>query len=121
MSARSAFDAGLRASFHNDGTVTPPDPIGNIATAVNRFAKGSGRVLAPEQRISVDAALRAQTLNAAWQLRLDTEIGSLEQGKYADLVVLSQNPRRVAPTDLRDVAVEATYLMGRQTYGKVLG
>lgn len=121
MSARSAFDAGLRASFHNDGTVTPPDPIGNIATAVNRIAKGSGRVLAPEQRIGVDAAIRAQTINAAWQLRLDTEIGSLETGKYADLVVLSQNPRRVPPAELRDVAVEATYLMGRQTYGKVLG
>jgi len=121
MSARSALDAGLRLSFHNDGTVTPPDPIGNIATAVNRIAKGSGRVLAPEQRIGIDAALKAQTLNAAWQLRLDTEIGSLEAGKYADLVVLSANPRRVPPGELRDVAVEATYLMGRQTYGKLLG
>ncbi|WP_067973117.1 amidohydrolase [Mycolicibacter icosiumassiliensis] len=121
MSARSALDAGLRLSFHNDGTVTPPNPIGNIATAVNRIAKGSGRVLAPEQRIGVDAAIKAQTLNAAWQLRLDTEIGSLEPGKYADLVVLSHNPRRVPPAELRDVAVEATYLMGRQTYGKVLG
>ena len=121
MSARSAFDAGLRVSFHNDGTVTPPDPIGNIATAVNRIAKGSGRVLAPEQRIGIDAAIRAHTINAAWQLRLDTEIGSLEAGKYADLVVLSQNPRAVPPAELRDVAVEATYLMGRQTYGKVLG
>ncbi|MEB3048609.1 amidohydrolase family protein [Mycolicibacter sp. MYC123] len=121
MSARSAVDAGLRLSFHNDGTVTPPDPIGNIATAVNRIAKGSGRVLAPEQRIGIDEAIRAQTLNAAWQLRLDTEIGSLEPGKYADLVVLSANPRRVPPAELRDVAVEATYLMGRQTYGKLLG
>ncbi|ORV49810.1 hypothetical protein AWC02_05815 [Mycolicibacter engbaekii] len=63
----------------------------------------------------------AQTLNAARQLRLNTEIGSLEAGKYADLVVLSHNPRRVPPDELRDVAVEATYLMGRQTYGKVLG
>ncbi|MEO6794483.1 MAG: amidohydrolase family protein [Mycobacterium sp.] len=121
MAARSALDAGLRISFHNDGTVTPPDPIGNIATAVNRIAKGSGRVLAPEQRISVDAAIQAQTLNAAWQLRLDTEIGSLETGKYADLVVLSENPRRLPVKELRDVAVEATFLMGRQTYGKVLG
>lgn len=121
MSARSALDAGLRMSFHNDGSVTPPSPIGNIATAVNRIAKGSGRVLAPEQRIGVDAAIRAQTLNAAWQLRLDTEIGSLEPGKYADLVVLSRNPRRVPPEELRDVAVEATFLMGRQTYGRVLG
>ena len=121
MSARSAVDAGLRLSFHNDGTVTPPDPIGNIATAVNRVAKGSGRTLAPEQRIGVDDAIRAQTLNAAWALRLDDEIGSLETGKYADLVVLSANPRRMPVEELRDVAVEATFLMGRQTYGKLLG
>ncbi|MEO8813720.1 MAG: amidohydrolase family protein, partial [Mycobacterium sp.] len=121
MAAKSALDAGLRISFHNDGTVTPPDPIGNIATAVNRIAKGSGRVLAPEQRIGIDAAIQAQTLNGAWQLRLDNETGSLENGKYADLVVLSENPRRVPPKELRDVAVEAMFLMGRQTYGKMLG
>lgn len=121
MSARSALDAGLRLSFHNDGTVTPPNPIGNIATAVNRIAKGSGRVLAPEQCIGIDAAIRAQTINAAWQVHLDREVGSLEAGKYADLVVLSHNPRSVPPEELRDVAVEATFLMGRQTYGKLLG
>lgn len=120
MAARSAFEAGLRVSFHNDSPVTPPDPIGNIATAVTRVARGSGRVLAPEQRIGVDAAIRAQTLNAAWKLRLDGEIGSLEPGKYADLVVLSANPRQLAPEQLRDVAVEATFLMGRQTFGKLL-
>nr|CRL71689.1 metal-dependent hydrolase [Mycolicibacter nonchromogenicus] len=105
MSARSALDAGLRMSFHNDGSVTPPSPIGNITTAVNRIAKGSGRVLAPEQRIGVDAAIRAQTLNAAWQLRLDTEIGSLEPGKYADLVVLSRIPRGEQAGELWDASV----------------
>ncbi len=121
MAAKSALDAGVRTSFHNDGTVTPPDPIGNIATAATRIAKGSGRTLAPEQRIGIDAAIKAQTLDAAWQLRLDDETGSLELGKCADLVVLTENPRRVPPDLLRDVGVEATFLMGRQTYGKVLG
>ncbi|MEZ0367181.1 amidohydrolase [Mycobacterium sp. pUA109] len=120
MSARSAVDAGLRISFHNDGTVTPPDPIGNIATAVTRTAKGSGRVLAPEERLDIDTAIRAQTLDAAWQLHLDTEIGSLETGKYADLVVLSASPRSTPPDQLRELAVEATFLMGRQTYGDPL-
>lgn len=121
MSAKSALDAGLRISFHNDGFVTPPDPIGNIATAVTRTAKGSGRVLAPEQRIDVDAAIKAQTLDAAWHLQLDQDIGSLEVGKCADLVVLSGNPRSTPPDRLRDLGVEATFLMGRQTYGEPLG
>ncbi|MBU3064389.1 amidohydrolase family protein [Nocardia sp. NEAU-G5] len=120
MSARAALDAGLRISFHNDGTVTPPDPIGNIATAVTRVAKGSGRVLAPEQRIGIDEAIRAQTIDAAWQLHLDSDIGSLEPGKCADLVVLSGNPRTTAPERLRELTVQATYLMGRQTHGDTL-
>lgn len=116
MSAKSALDAGLRVSFHNDGNVSPPDPLGNIATAVTRKANGSGRILAPEQRISVAQAVRAQTIDAAWQLHLDTEIGSLERGKYADLVVLSADPHAVNPDALRDISVRATYLAGRQTY-----
>lgn len=116
MSAKSALDAGLRISFHNDGNVSPPDPLGNIATAVTRKAKGSGRVLAPEQRISVAQAVRAQTIDAAWQLHLDGEIGSLEVGKCADLVVLSADPHAVDADALREITVRATYLAGRQTY-----
>ncbi|MDM2350252.1 amidohydrolase [Mycobacteroides abscessus] len=121
MSAKSALDAGLRISFHNDGNVSPPDPLGNIATAVTRMAKGSGRVLAPEQRISVTQAVRAQTIDAAWQLHLDNEVGSLEVGKYADLVVLSADPHAVDPQALRDISVRATYLAGRQTYAAPVG
>lgn len=116
MSAKSALDAGLRISFHNDGNVSPPDPLGNIATAVTRKTKGSGRVLAPEQRISVAQAVRAQTIDAAWQLHLDGEIGSLEVGKCADLVVLSADPHAVDADALREITVRATYLAGRQTY-----
>lgn len=116
MSAKSAVDAGLRVSFHNDGNVSPPDPLGNIATAVARKAKGSGRVLAPEQRLTVAQAVRAHTIDAAWQLHLDTEIGSLEVGKCADLVVLSADPHAVDPDTLRDITVQATYLAGRQTF-----
>ncbi|MFE3988121.1 amidohydrolase [Nocardia tengchongensis] len=120
MAAKSALDAGLRISFHNDGTVTPPDPIGNIATAVTRTARGSGRVLAADQCLDIDAAIKAQTLDAAWQLHLDHEIGSLEPGKSADLVVLSGNPRTRRPESLRESTVEATYLRGRQTFGEPL-
>lgn len=119
MAARSALDAGLKISFHNDGTVTPPDPLGNIATAVTRTTRG-GRVLGPDERITVEEALRAQTLDAAWQLHLEDEIGSLAEGKHADLVVLAADPLDCAPEAVRDIAVIATYLGGRQTYGAPL-
>jgi predicted amidohydrolase YtcJ len=112
MAARSALDAGLRISLHNDGTVTPPDPLGSVATAVTRRAGGSGRVLAPEERISVDEALQAVTADAAWQLGLD-DVGRLEVGTPADLVVLSDDPRALPPDELHGIEVVTTVLGGR--------
>ncbi|MEU8138767.1 amidohydrolase [Streptodolium elevatio] len=111
VAARSALGAGVRISLHNDGTVTPPDPLGNVRTAVTRRTE-SGRVLATHETITVEQALRAQTLDAAWQLHADDVIGSLTPGKYADLVVLSADPRDTAPEAIGDIAVRATYLEG---------
>ena len=100
MPAGSAVATGMRISLHNDPPVTPEEPLRNISVAVTRTAP-SGRVLGPEQRLTVEQAIRAQTLDAAWQLFSDDVIGSLEVGKYADLVVLSADPRAVPPEDHR--------------------
>jgi predicted amidohydrolase YtcJ len=75
-------------------------------------------VIGPQERITVEQAIRAQTLDAAWQLFDDDVIGSLEVGKYADLVVLSADPRAVPPEDIADLEVRATYLAGRRVYSK---
>jgi predicted amidohydrolase YtcJ len=83
--------------------------------AVTRIAP-SGRVLGPEERLTVEQAIRAQTIDAAWQLFADDIVGSLEVGKYADLVVLSADPRAVPPQDIADLQVRATFLAGRQVY-----
>ena len=58
----------------------------------------------------------AQTIDAAWQLFSDDIIGSLDVGKYADLVMLSADPRTVPPEQIADLDVRATYLAGRQVY-----
>lgn len=116
--AGSALAAGHRISFHNDGPVTPTNPLRNIADAVNRRSRG-GRVLAAEERIPVEAALRAQTVDAAWQLFGDDSIGTLKTGAYADLVVLSHNPLHVAPETLADIEIHATMLAGRTVYGSL--
>ncbi|MBB5915089.1 hypothetical protein BJY24_003956 [Nocardia transvalensis] len=63
-------------------------------------------------------AYRSETLDAAWQLHVDRDTGSLEEGKYADLVILSANPRTTPADRLRDITVDATYLMGCQTHGE---
>ncbi|GAA4988374.1 amidohydrolase [Yinghuangia aomiensis] len=109
--AGSALESGMRISFHNDGPVTPLEPLRNIATAVTR-ATSSGRVLAPEERITLDRAIRAQTLDAAWQMFADDVTGSIALGKYADLVVLDEDPYRTPAEDLPGIGVHATYLAG---------
>ncbi|MEU2001961.1 amidohydrolase [Rhodococcus sp. NPDC019627] len=116
--AASAIAAGQRISFHNDGPVTPTNPLRNITDAVTRRTR-SGRVLAPEERIPVLEALRAETINSAWHLRSEDAIGSITPGKHADLVVLSANPLRVDPDDIAGLEVLATILEGRTVFGKL--
>jgi predicted amidohydrolase YtcJ len=118
MPCGSAVATGMRISLHNDPPVTPEEPLRNISVAVTRTAP-SGRVIGPEQRITVDQAIRAQTIDAAWQLHSDDVIGSLEVGKYADMVVLSADPRAVPPEAIADLDVRATFLAGRQVYGQL--
>ncbi len=117
--ARTALDAGLRISLHNDW-ITPPDPLSNIEIMVTRKTRGTGRVLGPEQRLTVDEALRAHTIDAAWQLFLEDDIGSLEVGKCADFVILAQDPREVDPDTIHTIDVEATFMGGHQTHGAPL-
>ena len=115
MPAGSAVATGMRISLHNDPPVTPEEPLRNISVAATRTAP-SGRVLAPEERLTVEQAIRAQTIDAAWQLFADDVTGSLEVGKYADLVVLSADPRTVPPEQIADLDVLSTFLAGRRVY-----
>ncbi|MGB5223183.1 MAG: amidohydrolase family protein, partial [Polyangiales bacterium] len=71
----------------------------------------SGEPLGPDERISVEQSLRAMTIEAAWQMHLDDEIGSIEPGKKADLVILSDDPLSPS-TDLLAIDVERTVVGG---------
>ena len=115
MPAGSAVATGMRISLHNDPPVTPEEPLRNISVAVTRKAP-SGRVLGPEERLTVEQAIRAQTIDAAWQPFSDDIVGSPEVGKYADLVVLSADPRSVLPEEIADLEVRATFLAGGRVY-----
>ena len=117
MPCGSAVATGMRISLHNDLPVPPEEPLRNIGVAATRIAP-SGRVLGPEERLTVEQAIRAQTIDAAYQLFSDVVIGSLEVGKYADMVVLSADPRAVPPEQIADLEVQRTYLAGLQVYPK---
>lgn len=109
-----AFDAGLEVSFHNDGSVTPPNVLLNIQGTVTRTTI-SGTLHGPNQKISLDQALRAVTINGARQLFVDDRLGSLEVGKIADLVELSVDPYTVEPLRLATaVSVLGTWVGGHR-------
>jgi predicted amidohydrolase YtcJ len=114
---KSVEDAGVGFTLHSDFMVTDPVPLHMIEMAVTRKTwKEPDHVLAPQERISVESAIRAVTSEAAWQLFSDHEIGSLEPGKFADLVILEQDPRAVDPDSLKDIKVVETWMDGRQVY-----
>jgi predicted amidohydrolase YtcJ len=111
MAARS----GMRMSFHSDAPMTEPDPLLSLQIGVTRQHQ-SGDVLGPDQRVDIDTAIRAVTLDAAYQIFLDDKVGSLEVGKYADIVVLDRNPRTVPPDEIAAIGVAATYKGGRRAW-----
>jgi predicted amidohydrolase YtcJ len=108
----TALSAGVPLAIHSDAPITPLGPLFTAWCAVNRQTS-SGRVLGAAERIPVADALRAITLGAAFTLRLDDRIGSIEVGKLADLCVLDDDPLAVAPEALKDVRIAGTVLGGR--------
>ncbi len=112
---KSSLDKGITFALHNDTPVTPISPLMDVFSAVNRLTS-SGKVLGPDQRISVMEALRGVTINGAYMQRLEDKIGSLEKGKLADLVILDKDPTAVAPEAIKDIKVEETIVGGKTVY-----
>lgn len=110
--AAAALEAGVAISLHSDAPVTPISPLFTAWCAVNRMT-ASGRVLGQANRIPVEAALHAMTLGAAYTLKLDDQIGSIETGKQADFAILEEDPMAVDPLRLKDVRIWGTVLGGR--------
>jgi len=109
--ARSAARRGMRFSLHNDAPVVPPNILFLIWNAVTRLSRG-GEVIGPDQRLTPAEALRAVTLDAAYQHFEEATKGSIEVGKLADMAVLSANPLRVAHAAIKDIVVLATLKEG---------
>jgi predicted amidohydrolase YtcJ len=108
---RSVLDRGVPLSFHSDLPMGRSDPIGMMSCAVNRITQ-SGRVAAPEQRISIEQALRAVTIDAAHSWRKEDDLGSIEVGKVANFTVVDENPLDAAPMRLDQIEVVGTVFRG---------
>jgi predicted amidohydrolase YtcJ len=113
---RTALDRGLKITLHNDTPVTPISPLMSVWSAVNRLTSG-GQEMGPELKITVPEALRAVTIDAAWQNFEEGIKGSIEPGKLADFVILKENPLEIDPHKIKDLAVVQTIVGGRTVFG----
>ena len=109
---RTAIDKGLRPTNHTDFNVSPIDQMFVVWTAVNRVSR-DGEVIGPDQRVTPLEALKAITINAAYQYFEEDSKGSIEAGKLADLVILDQNPLKVDPMAIKDIRVVETIKEGK--------
>ena len=112
---KSTLNRNMPFTVHNDAPVVPPDMIRLLWSTTNRKTR-SGKVLGEEQKISTYSALEAMTINAAYQHFEDDIKGSIEVGKLADLVVLSEDPLSIDTKNLLEVNVVATFSRGVEVF-----
>ncbi|MGO2860833.1 MAG: amidohydrolase [Brevibacterium sp.] len=110
--ANTALSAGVNIAFHCDTPVTPLDPLATASYAAERRTP-SGSILGEHERIDVPAALRAVTLGAAYMLKLDHLVGSIEAGKFADFSILDRDPFVSDAPGLREITVHGSVVGGR--------
>lgn len=118
---RSVEDAGGMIAFGSDWSVTSANPFLQIETAVTRRDANGGpeEVFIPEERISLETAIAAFTINAAFVNQHEGNTGSIEVGKYADLIVLDQNLFDVAPAAISETHAVLTLLEGEVVHGNL--
>ena len=109
---RSFIDADGILSLHSDSPMAPAQPLGLVWAAVNRIGLSGKTVMGPQERITVDEAMKAITINAAYTARLEETVGSIEVGKFADFAVLDESPYSVKPERIDDINITATVYRG---------
>lgn len=119
---RTFLDAGVRMCFGSDWNVAPLDPILGIDAAVNRQTLDGKNPDGwfPEQKISVEEAIRAYTIESAYAAFMEGKTGSIAPGKYADIVILSQDLLSVPESEIKNTEVDFTILGGKVVYEREL-
>lgn len=112
FAARSFLDAGVKVAAHSDHSASPFSPLMGIHALVNRATK-AGRPIGQNQKVSVLEALKLYTINAAYHSFDEDKLGSIEVGKYADMVVLGNDLFTVPPETIIDIPIDATIVGGK--------
>jgi hypothetical protein len=112
---RSALDRGLHFTIHTDAPVVPMESMRLLWSAVNRTSTG-GVTIGADERLTVEQALRAMTIDGAYQYQREDDLGSIEVGKLADLVVLSADPTAVDPAVIHEIEILRTMVDGETVW-----
>jgi predicted amidohydrolase YtcJ len=115
FAARSFLDAGVKVTAHSDHSAAPYPPLMGIHALVNRVTK-AGRPIGQSQKISVMEALKLYTINAAYQSFDEDKLGSIEVGKYADMVVLGEDILTAPPETIINIPIDMTIIEGKIVY-----
>jgi predicted amidohydrolase YtcJ len=115
---RSLLDSGARLAFGSDWTVAPLDPLQGIYAAITRRTLDGKNLNGwiPEQKISVEEAVRAYTVGSAYAEFQENVKGTISPGKLADIVMLSQDIFAIDPREIQKVKVVLTIMDGRKVY-----
>lgn len=112
---RSALERDLHFTIHTDAPVVPMESMRLLWSAVNRTST-SGATIGEDERITPEQALRAMTLDGAYQYGREHELGSIEPEKFADMVVLSADPTTIDPTTIDEIEVLRTIVEGETVW-----
>lgn len=112
---KRAFELGIPTAMHNDAPVSPPNALHAMWVAVNRLTS-SGKELGPDLKITPEQALISYTREAAIVLSIEDEVGTLQVGKYADFVILDNDPLKIDPMKIKDINVMTTVMGGNITF-----
>jgi hypothetical protein len=115
MAYRSFLDEGVKVASHSDFPCSPYSPLLGMHSIVNRVTM-EGKLFGPEQRVTPKEALRTYTTYAVYSTFEENVKGSVEPGKLADLVVLSENPLKIPPEKIKEIQVETTIIGGKIVY-----
>ena len=114
---RSATEMGIVVAGNSDSPVSAAEPLLRIQSMVTRRT-AEGKVYGPEQKVSVETAIRIWTMGSAYASFEEDIKGSNEVDKLADFVVLSQDPTQVPPDRIKDINVERTYMSGKLAFAR---
>jgi predicted amidohydrolase YtcJ len=117
FAARSFLDASIKIAAHSDHPCAPFPPLMAIHGLVNRKTKG-GRTIGGSQKVSVMEALKLYTVNASYQQFDEEKLGSIEEGKLADFVILGKDIFTVPTKEIKDIQIDMTIIDGKIIYKK---